>query len=249
MLNLVYCELLKLKRSKMALISVLGVLSTPCMMLVEALQVHFKYPEKSFSLADIYDNSLVYVMLLINFIVYVTITAYLFSREYTENTIKAILPIPVSRTNFIVGKFFTLFIWIMLLTIITWSGILGLFSIYHLLFGIDGFRFGVIVIWLLKFLLGGTLVFVTISPFAFIAEKTKGLVAPMIFSAVIVLGSAALSNQEIGALFPWTATYFLIDGRLANIKYPIPLSISIITIISILGFYITIHYFKNEDLK
>ena len=29
----------------------------------------------------------------------------------------------------------------------------------------------------------------------------------MIGSAVIVMGSAALSNQEWGALYPWTATY------------------------------------------
>lgn len=34
MLNLISCELLKLKRSKMVLISVAGVLSTPLLMLI-----------------------------------------------------------------------------------------------------------------------------------------------------------------------------------------------------------------------
>ena len=249
MLNLITCELLKLKHSKMVLLSVLGVLATPCMMLAGALQMHFEYPDKIFTLADIYDNSLVYAMLLINFIVYVTVTAYLFSREYSENTLKMLLPIPVSRTAFIVGKFLVLFLWIMLLTIVTWAGILALFSLYHVIFGMHSFSLNVAGLWLLKFLLGNILMFFTLSPFAFIAQKTKGLVVPMIASAVVVMSSAALSNQDMGALFPWTATYFLMDGRLESIGYPIPLSIAIIFAISVVGLLATFRYFKGEDLK
>lgn len=49
MLNLISCELLKLKRSKMVLISVAGVLSTPLLMLIEALQTHFDKPEIIFT--------------------------------------------------------------------------------------------------------------------------------------------------------------------------------------------------------
>ena len=57
MLNLISCELLKLKRSKMVLISVAGVLSTPLLMLIEALQTHFDKPEIIFTLSDIYSDS------------------------------------------------------------------------------------------------------------------------------------------------------------------------------------------------
>lgn len=56
MLNLISCELLKLKRSKMVLISVAGVLSTPLLMLIEALQTHFDKPEIIFTLSDIYSR-------------------------------------------------------------------------------------------------------------------------------------------------------------------------------------------------
>ena len=248
MLNLITCELLKLKHSKMVLLSVLGVLATPCMMLAGALQMHFEYPEKIFTLADIYDNSLVYVMLLINFIVYVAITAYLFSREYTENTLKTLLPIPVSRTSFIIGKILILFLWIMLLAFVTWAGILALFSAYHVIFGMHSFDLKVAGFWLLKFLLGNILMVFTLSPFAFIAQKTRGLVVPMIASAVVVMSNAALSNQDMGALFPWTATYFLIDGRLESTGYPILLSNAIIFAVSVVGLLGTFRYFKEEDL-
>ena len=94
MLNLISCELLKLKRSKMVLISVAGVLSTPLLMLIEALQTHFDKPEIIFTLSDIYSDSVLYIMLLVNIMIYVAIAAYLFSREYTESTLKTILPIP-----------------------------------------------------------------------------------------------------------------------------------------------------------
>lgn len=249
MINLVYCELLKLKRSKMVLISILGVMATPCMMLIQALQTHFKHPDLVFTLADIYSDSLLYIMLLINMMIYVAITAYLFSREYTENSLKTILPVPVSRMAFITGKFFVLFLWIVMLTVVTWAGIFALSGIYHAFIGMDGFRFAVAGEWFFKFLMGSTLMFLTISPFAFIAEKTKGLVAPMIASAVIVMGSAALSNQEIGALYPWTATFFLMGGKIESTGYPIPLAVGIIVLVSAIGFLTTFHHFNKEDLK
>ena len=107
----------------MVLISVAGVLSTPLLMLIEALQTHFDKPEIIFTLSDIYSDSVLYIMLLVNIMIYVAIAAYLFSREYTESTLKTILPIPISRTKLLIGKFCTLLLWIVMLTLVTWAGI------------------------------------------------------------------------------------------------------------------------------
>lgn len=249
MLNLIRCELLKLKHSKMVLLSMAGVMATPFMMLVEALQQHIEHPKQIISLADVYSNSLLYVMLLVNLMIYVAITAYLFSREYSENTLKTILPIPVSRSAFIAGKFIVLFLWILMLTIFTWAGILILFGIYHAAIGLSEFYLSTAMIWLIKYIAGNTLVFISISPFAFIAEKTRGLVAPMIVSAVIVLANAALTNQKMGALCPWTATYLFMEGRIQNTGYPVLLAAGIIGVTSLAGFLAALYYFKWEDLK
>ena len=235
MLNLISCELLKLKRSKMVLISVAGVLSTPLLMLIEALQTHFDKPEIIFTLSDIYSDSVLYIMLLVNIMIYVAIAAYLFSREYTESTLKTILPIPISRTKLLIGKFCTLLLWIVMLTLVTWAGIFIVCGLYDAVFTLEGYSLLVM--------------FLTVSPFVFVAMKTKGFVAPMIGSAVIVMGSAALSNQEWGALYPWTATYFLVQGKLQSTGYPTLLSVSIIILVSAVGFLMTFHHFKKEDLK
>lgn len=249
MRNLISCELRKLKRSKMVLISVVGVFSTPLLMLIEALQTHFDKPEIRFTLSDIYNDSILYIMLIANMMIYVAIAAYLFSREYTESTLKTILPIPISRTKLLLGKFCALLLWIVMLTLVTWVGVFIVCSLYHAVYTLPGYSVFVAIEWLPKFLLGSALMFLTTSPFVYIALKTKGFVAPMIGSAVIVMGSAALSNQEWGALYPWTATYFLVQGNIQRSGYPILLSVSIIIFVSAVGLLMTFHHFKREDLK
>ncbi|WP_242974116.1 ABC transporter permease [Anaerocolumna aminovalerica] len=247
--SLICCELLKLKRAKILLISFLGAMATPFMMFIEALQTHFEHPEQVIRLVDLYDSSLVYVMLLMNMMVYVIISAYLFSREYTEKTLKMILPVPISKTKFIASKFIILFLWIMVLTITTWAGILLSAALYHVIFGMTGFVFEIALERLGIMLVSGILMFLTISPFSYLTVKAKNLVTPMIAAAAIVMGSAALSNQELGALYPWTATYFLLKGKLASTGYPPSLAIVIIALVSILGFLTTFVYFKKEDIK
>lgn len=247
--NLISCEIMKLKRSKMVFISFLGAMAAPAMMLVEAIQVHLEHPDRTATMVDFYGNSLLYTMLLMNLMVFIIIAAYLFSREYTEKTLKTILTVPVPKSQLITSKFCVLFLWIMVLTIITWLSALLLAALYHAVFGMLDFTFAVVVNWLGKLLFGGTLLFLTISPFAFMAEKTKGLFVPMIAAAVIVMLNAALSNQELGALYPWTATYLLVEGRLATTGYPIWLSISLIALVSIMGLVATFRYFQKEDIK
>lgn len=249
MLSLISCELLKCKRSKMVLISILGVMATPCLMLVESLQTHFKYPERIFTLNDIYDNSLLYMMLLVNVMIYVAVIAYLFSREYTESTLKTVLPIPISRARLLLAKFCTLFLWVILLTLVTWGGVLLLSSLYHIFFGLEGYRLFTAAKWLIKFLFGSILMFLTVSPFAYIAQKTKGFVAPVIAASVIVMGSVAVSNQDLGAIYPWTAAFFLVQGKIESTGYPVLLSVAIIILLSAIGFVMSFRHFNKEDLK
>ena len=245
----IYCEWLKLKRSKIVLFSAVSVCTTPFMLFIEALQTHFEHPEQSFTLAEIYSNGLLYGMLLINMMIYVAITAYLFSREYTERTLKTILPIPISRSSFLTSKFLVQFIWIMILMGITWMGIFLLFELYHIMIGLDGFQITIAFVWLIKMLLGGIFMFITLSPFAYLSLKSKGIVVPVIVSAVIVMGNAALSNQNLGALYPWTGTYFIMMKKTLSTNNPIWLSLTIIILIAMIGFICTYTYFKKEDLK
>ena len=249
MLNLTYCELLKLRHSKMIPISILGAVAVPFMMFVETLQMHSQHPEQVISLSAVYENSILYMLLLANMMVSVAIASYLFSREYTENTWKTILPIPISRTKILAGKFCTLFLWDLFMTIVSWTCNMLFSGICHVSFGMAEYSLITAIKWIPYYFLLTVLMFIMTSPFAYIAQKTKGFVAPMIVSAVIVLGSAALSNQKWGALYPWTASVLLLDGRIESTGYPVWLSMTIILLVSGIGFMMTFLYFMNEDLK
>lgn len=100
MLNLISCELLKLKRSKMVLISVAGVLSTPLLMLIEALQTHFDKPEIIFTLSDIYSDSVLYSMLLVNIMIYVQLQLTCLAESTQKAPSKPYCPYPFQGQNY-----------------------------------------------------------------------------------------------------------------------------------------------------
>lgn len=73
MLKLIYCELMKLKHSKMIPISILGAVAVPFMMFVETLQIHTEHPEQNIMLGAVYEDSILYMLLLANMMVSVAI--------------------------------------------------------------------------------------------------------------------------------------------------------------------------------
>src|SRR5699024_12078139 len=81
---------------------------------------------------------------------------YLFNREYTENTLKNILTIPVSRMGFIMSKTLLLFMWIMMLTMIAW----GITLVLGVLTQFDGISFSLLTESLKQFSIGGILFFI-----------------------------------------------------------------------------------------
>jgi bacitracin transport system permease protein len=249
MFDLILCEFAKLKRSKMLLISFLGALVTPSMEFIEALRMHHSYPDKVFGIGDLYSSCLLYSMVLFGMVVYVVIGSYLFSREYSENTLKSILTIPVSKGAFLTSKFIMFFIWIILLTLITWASMLAFTAIFVAIYHSMSFDFLVAFQYLGKMLLGGVLIFATLSPFIYLTLWTKQVVIPVIAATAFVLANAALSNEPLGALFPWTATYLLVSDCLAATGYTFGLSVGLIILVSVLGFIVSSWYFVNEDIK
>lgn len=233
----------------MLLVSFLGALVTPTMLIVDGIRTHYAHPEIVNTLAGLFDSCLFYTMLIFGLLVYTVIAAYLFSREYSEKTLKTVLAVPVPRLSFIGSKFSLLFIWIIALTSVSWVSTLILAAAYNAAFGIAEFSLTVALHYLGKMLLGGALMFLTLSPFAFLAKWTKGLAVPVIAAATVLMGNAALANEALGALYPWTATLLLLNGKLTGTDYPTILPVGLIALVSILGFFASAIYFQKEDIQ
>ena len=245
MVNLLYCEFLKLKRSKMFLISVLGAMVAPIMVFAGLIKARITEPNKVITYWDMLEQTNLYVLLLFGVIVYGVIAAYLFSREYTENTLKAVLTVPVSKGAFLTSKFLMLFVWMMILTAVAWIVTLSLSVIGNA----AEFSADLIVQSLKEYFLGAFLLYFTMSPFVFITLWLKNLVTPIIATATAVLGNVALANEDLGVLFPWTSPYLIASGDIVKYSYSTETALTIILAVFSIGIFASFIYFEKEDVK
>lgn len=245
MVNLLYCEFLKLKRSKMFLISVLGAMVAPIMVFAGLVKAKITEPDKIITYWDMLEQTNLYVLLLFGVIVYGVIAAYLFSREYTENTLKAVLTVPVSKGAFLTSKFLMLFVWMMILTAVAWVVTL----ILSVIGNAAEFSVDIIVESLKEYFLGAFLLYFTMSPFVFITLWLKNLVTPIIATATAVLGNVALANEDLGVLFPWTSPYLIASGDIVKYSYSTETALTIILAVFSIGIFASFIYFEKEDVK
>ncbi|WP_028544715.1 ABC transporter permease [Paenibacillus taiwanensis] len=243
MADLLYTELLKLKRAKMFLVSVIGASAAPIMMFIAYLNMKSKTPDEPISFELSFYNTNLNVLLLLGPLLYGVITAYLYNREYVEDTLKNLLTIPVSRTHLIVSKLILLLGWILVLTLEAW----GLTLLFGLLGGFEGLSAAVLVQSLTEYLIGAFLLFLLSTPTMFITFWFKNYVPTIIFTAVITLGSVSVVNSDFKPLYPWAAVHVItINGYLP--QYPPVYSYLAIGITSLAGLIATIVYFKKVDI-
>ena len=244
MVNLLYTELLKLKRSNMFLISIIGAGVAPFLVVVASyIHIKTKQPTPTIWFHQLFTEVNLYTTLVIGFPLYGVVVAYLFTREYAEDTLKNLLTIPVSRISFIISKFIILFLWIMMLTLVAWS----LTLILGRLGNFPGFNTALLLGSFLKFLTCGGLLFLLSSPIVLLTLIMKSYVPPIILTVIITMTNLMLVNSKHKDLFPWTATLDIANNELQP-TYPPEYSYMIIAATTIFGFIATLFYFKRVDI-
>ncbi|MDM5186751.1 ABC transporter permease [Bacillus sp. DX4.1] len=244
MVNLLYTELLKLKRSNMFLISILGAAVAPFMIVV-ASYIHMQ-DKKSNSIivfGQLLSEAHMYTVVVIGVPLYGVITAYLFNREYAEDTLKNLLTIPISRMNFLISKLIILFLWIMILTLVSW----GLTVVFGLLGQFEGLSSLLLIKSLGGFFIGGAFLFILSTPVIFITIALKNYVPTIVFTIVIVLLNLMTTNSKHRGLFPWQAAGDISKNTLLP-TYPPEYSYIAIFATSFIGLIALITYFKRVDI-
>jgi len=230
----------------MLLISLLGAVVTPLMIFVDVIKLRMDNSGKMITYYGVFEDTNMYLMLLFGMIVYTLIGAYLFSREYTENTLKTILTVPVSKTVFIAAKFLMLLIWILGLTAVSWFCTL----FFAVIGKVADFSMTIIIKTIYEYFFGAILVYLVILPFIFIAIKTKNLVTPIIVVTAVAMGSAAVINEPEAALYPWAATNLLVtDTLVKRTSHSIWPSVIMITVLAAVGLIASLIYFNKHDVK
>lgn len=248
MLKLIQCEYIKLKRSKLLFIGLLGTLPVPFFVIVRAVINCFYQPEAAISLFSLYDDAFMFLMLLFGPMVLTVLGTWIISREYTDGTLKNIFAIPVSRPLFLTGKLLFFAILALTFMMISWLEILAFTLLCSCFFQVTGLTPLSALFFLGRMLLGGVLLCVTQMPFIYLAIRAKGMAAPLIAMSAVSLVNVVLSNSPVAGFYPWSASYLLALGRLSGQGYQKKVSVCIIGMTGLFGIVASMRRFQKEML-
>ncbi len=246
--ELIYCEWMKLRRSKIIFIGVLGSFIVPFLVVANNIRISISNPSAVLSLGGIYDDTIMFIMLLFGPLVMAVVATYLISREYTEKTLKTIFAVPIERRQFLIGKYITLFILVLLFMVLSWLDIVVITMMCALFVDVLQITFLSAIYTLIQMIKGGILLFATLPPFVYLALRTKGSLAPFVVIAAVSLLNVVLSGSQIAGFYPWTASYLLLTGRLEQSGSSIPIGIAIILFVCVWGICVSVLRFQKEDI-
>lgn len=167
-------------------------------------------------------------------------SAWVFGREYTDNTIKDLIVKPIPKSYSVLSKFIVITIWNVLIAIFTFALITcaGAFIGVNEGFGSANLQF------FGTFMLTSVLIMAVSSTSTLIANITKGYLAPIGVIFVVIIASNAIVQLGLGPYFPWTIPVLLTKG--ADIGF---ISYSILALTAIVGFAGTVAWWRFAEHK
>lgn len=239
MFTFIEMEFLKLKRSKIFLLSLMGAILPPLLMFIAVTSF-----DEGQTFEALFANVNMYMSAMFAVLIFTIIISYLFGREYNEHTLKTMLTIPISRAKFLVSKYIMFLVWIVILTVVT--------SISTLIFGfaagLDGFSINLFAKSFAQLLYANVLLFLTFSPFVFISLFITNMVPAMVGGAGLTLVNLLVYGQNWAPFVPWVCPYLIASGEIAEYSTSITVSYGIILATFVIGLVISYIYFTKTDV-
>ncbi len=240
MLTFIEMEFLKLKRSKIFLLSLIGAILPPLLMFIAVLSF-----DEAQSFDKLFANVNMYMSAVFGVLLFAIIISYLFGREYNEHTLKTMLTIPISRSKFLINKYIMFLIWILILTVVTSISTV----IFGVIAGLDGFSINLFISRFGELLYSNILLFLTFSPFVFVSLFITNMVPAMIGGATLTLVNLMVYGQNWASFVPWISPYLIASGEIAKYSTSPMTSYCVILVTFVTGFIISHIYFTKTDLK
>lgn len=239
MLTFIEMEFLKLKRSKIFLLSLMGAILPPLLMFIAVTSF-----DEGQTFEMLFTNVNMYMSAMFAVMIFAIIISYLFGREYNEHTLKTMLTIPISRGKFLASKYLMFLVWIVILTVVT--------SISTLVFGfaagLEGFSIKLFANSFAQLLYANVLLFLTFSPFVFLSLLITNMVPAMVGGAALTLVNLMVYGQNWAPFVPWVCPYLIASGEIAEYSTSISVSYGIILATFIVGIAVSYIYFTRKDI-
>ena len=240
MLTFIEMEFLKLKRSNIFLLSIMGAILPPLLMFIATFAFDETQTfEMLFSSVNMYMSALFAILL------FAIMISYLFGREYNEHTLKTMLTIPVSRGKFLMSKYIMFLAWILILTVVTSMSTM----VFGFVAGLEGFSIKIVVDSFLQLLFANVLLFLTFSPFVFVSLLITNMVPAMVGGAGLTLVNMLIYGQTWAPYVPWVCPYLIASGEIGEYSASVTVSYGIILATFVIGLIISYIYFTRTDVS
>lgn len=127
------------------------------------------------------------------------VTAWVFGREYTEQTIKDMLALPVSRTWIVTSKFLVVLMWCALLSLVMFASSIIMGKLIH----IPGWSEDIYTKMAYTFFTTSFFTLILSPVVAFIASAGRGIIAAIAFVIFVVITGQFIVLAGLGPYFPW----------------------------------------------
>ncbi len=239
MMTFIEIEFLKLKRSKIFLLSILGAILPPLLMFIAVTSF-----DEGQTFEALFTNVNMYMSAMFAVLIFAIIISYLFGREYNEHTLKTMLTIPISRGKFLMSKYVMFLVWIVILTVITSVSTL----IFGFAAGLEGFTLKLFADSFAELLYANVLLFLTFSPFVFLSLFITNMVPAMVGGAALSLVNLMVYGQNWAPFVPWVCPYLIASGEIAEYATSISVSYGVILATFVIGLVISYVYFTKKDV-
>lgn len=184
-------EVAKLKRASLPWWTVAAILIGPSMSNVFATAQQVEAGRVSWS--DFFGLGAMAMGTWYGILIFGLVTAFVFGREFSEGVAPNMLTVPTRRECFVLAKLIVLGVWVAALTV------LSLFAqaAWATLLGLDGFAWSAVWAGAGEVFTVALLIFLTLPVVALVAVVSRGVFAPMIFSAF------GFSAGMIGGIAGW----------------------------------------------
>lgn len=240
MFTFIEMEFLKLKRSKIFLLSLLGAVLPPLLMFIAVTSF-----DEGQTFEALFTNVNMYMSAMFAVLIFAIIISYLIGREYNEHTLKTMLTIPVSREKFLASKYIMFLVWIVILTVVTSISTLA----FGFAAGLDGFSLKIFADGFAQLLYANVLLFLSFSPFVFVSLFITNMVPAMIGGAGLALVNLMVYGQNWAPFVPWVCPYLIASGEIAEYSTSITVSYGVILATFVIGLVISYIYFTKTDVS
>jgi ABC-2 type transport system permease protein len=173
------------------------------------------------------------------FVLFIMIISWVFGREFTDNTLKDLLAVPVQRASILLAKFIVVGIWSAALTLVI--------TIFGLVMGVvlklPGYSFKVIFQGSSQLIITACMAITVITPFALFASIGRGYLLPIGLAVLTMMMTNLVAIVGWGEYFPWAVPGLYTQGK----NTLAPISYWIVMITGLVGMVATYLWWKFAD--